>query len=313
MSNGILVVGSLNMDFTVTVAKLPAEGQTVKGESFRMVPGGKGANQACAAAKLSKGHKVSMIGRVGNDIFGERLRASGEAAGVDVSHVLATDEPTGAAMIIVEEGGMNQIVVARGANGRLTPADIEAAGPLFAGAKIVLLQLEVPREVVAAAVDMARKHNAFVILDPAPARPLTAELLSAIDLLTPNETEAQALMGREPAALDMDGAASLACELMPLSRGLVLKMGARGCFCAAGDLIQHFPAPAVTAVDSTAAGDTFNGALAAALAEGKPLAEAIPFANAAAAISVTRFGAQSSIPSRAEVDAFLGASAASLG
>ncbi len=314
MKNGILVVGSLNMDFVVAVERLPAPGATVPGHSFQMIPGGKGANQACAAARLAApGTRVTMVGRVGADVFGERLVASLTAAGVETQFVLRTDEPTGVALIFVEKGGLNQIVVAQGANGRLRPSDLAAAEVRFDEASLVLLQLESPMETAAAALELAKRHGATTVLDPAPARALAPELLAQVDLLTPNETEALALVGRPPGSFSVEEAGSLADELLQQGAGgVVLKLGERGSYCVWRDMRAHFPAPRVTAVDSTAAGDTFNGALAVALAEGQALEQAIPFANAAAAISVTRYGAQASIPSRQEVQDFLAQEAASL-
>lgn len=308
MKNLILVVGSLNMDFVVSVDELPPPGATVPGHSFQMIPGGKGANQACAAAKLAADRMpVSMIGRVGKDVFGERLRASLSEAGAGSAAVYGTAAPTGVALIIVARGGLNQIVVAPGANGELAPADLEAAQPLFEVARLVLFQLETPLETVATGLAMARHFGAETMLDPAPARPLPPGILSEVDILTPNETEALALAGASGGGClpdeDVKALAAGLCARGP--RSVVLKLGERGAYAMAGDVRQLFPAPGVSAVDSTAAGDTFNAALAVALAEGHALADAIPFANAAAALSVTRYGAQASIPSRGEVDEFL--------
>ncbi len=308
MKNGVLVVGSLNMDFVVSVEQLPAPGATVPGRSFQMVPGGKGANQACAAARLAaSGVPVAMARRVGNDVFGQRLLASLSAAGVDTQFVSPTEgEPTGVALIVVEKGGLNQIVVAPGANGLLRPSDLATLEERFAEAHLVLLQLESPMETVDAALEMAKRHGATTLLDPAPARRLPGELLARVDLLTPNETEALALVSRPASALDLEEPGPLAERLLRLgARGVILKLGKRGAYCACPPLRAHFHAWPVTAVDSTTAGDTFNGALAAALAEGRPMEPAIEYANAAAALSVTRYGAQSSIPSRPQVLEFL--------
>ncbi len=302
MKKPIAVAGSLNMDFVVQMSLLPERGQTVSGRGFQMLPGGKGANQACAAGKL--GGEVKMVGRVGEDVFGERLKASLGSAGVDTANVLRTPgEATGVALIFVQEGGQNMIVVAAGSNGLFKPADLEAAAKAFTEGGFLLLQLESPLETVEAAAARGRSRGMTTVLDPAPARPLGAALLANVDILTPNESEALVLLGRPAGAVQLAEAADLAAQIMKRGpKRVILKLGEKGAWLADGKQSRHFPAPAVKAVDATAAGDTFNGALAVALSEGKPLEEAIPFANCAAAISVTRLGAQTSIPSRSEVD-----------
>lgn len=310
MSAIVAVVGSLNMDFVVTVPRLPAPGETVLGRNFQMIPGGKGANQACAAGKLGAGSvRTRMAGRVGYDLFADHLKASLAAAGVDVSAVHATrSQPTGVALIWVEESGQNAIVVAPGANHALPPSDVEALRSTFRGARLALFQLETPLATVAAALALAREEGVRTILDPAPAQPLSRELLGQVDLLTPNESEACSLLGRAPERLALGQAPEIVAKLLALGPGaVVLKLGELGCYY--GDGRREFASPgfAVEATDTTAAGDTFNGALAVALAEERPLEEALAFANAAAALSVTRLGAQASIPTRAEVDEFLAA------
>jgi ribokinase len=304
MPQPIVIVGSLNMDFVVQMPKLPGPGQTLCGEGFQMLPGGKGANQACAAGRL--GGRSKMIGRVGADIFGEQQRISLGAAGVDTSWVLATEgSATGVALIFVEIGGENMIVIASGANGKLQPEDLQVAQTLFEPG-FLLLQLETPLETVAAAAAQGKKGGMTVILDPAPAQSLSKDLLQNVDLLTPNETEALALLGRPSRELALAEATQVARELLLLGPGdVILKLGSKGAWWANGTASRHFPACRVDAVDATAAGDTFNGALAVALAEGKTIEEAIPFANAAAALSVTRLGAQASIPHREEVERWL--------
>lgn len=303
-SQRIVVVGSLNMDFVVGVEHLPAPGETVIGHSFRMIAGGKGANQAYAAARL--GGRVTMAGRVGYDLFGDQLKAGLAAAGVEISEVHATrSEPTGVALIWVDRTGQNSIVVAPGANGSLTLAE-EAARRLFRGAALALLQLETPLAAVAAALAAARAEGVRTILDPAPAQPLTSELLALVDILTPNESEARILLGKPPGRIPAAERPAAARALRARgSQTVILKLGDEGCFLAGAGGERQLPAFAVTAVDTTAAGDTFNAALAVALAAGEPLEAAAHFANAAAAVSVTRAGAQSSAPSRPEVEALL--------
>lgn len=308
MSPSLAVVGSLNMDFVVTVEHLPAPGETVLGRDFQMIPGGKGANQACAAARLGSPRiPVRMAGRVGYDLFADHLKASLSAAGVDVSAVSGTrSQPTGVALIWVDRAGQNSIVVASGANHDFAPADVAGLRKVFQGARFALFQLETPLAAVEAALALAREEGARTILDPAPAQPLTPRMLGLVDILTPNETEALILLGRPGARVSRADAPGLACALRDTgARAVVLKIGDDGCFYDDGEKQLHVPAFPVEVRDSTAAGDTFNAALAVALAEQKPVEEALRFANAAAAISVTRLGAQASVPSRAEVDAFL--------
>jgi ribokinase len=310
MSPVVAVVGSLNMDFVVTVPRLPAPGETVLGRDFQMIPGGKGANQACAAGKLGAGSVLTrMAGRVGYDLFADHLKASLAAAGVDVSAVHATkSQPTGVALIWVEESGQNAIVVASGANHAFHASEVEALRPVFRGAALALFQLETPLKTVEAALAVAREEGARTVLDPAPARPLARELLERVDLLTPNESEACLLLGRAPGRLTFEEAPEVAAALLAMGpRAVILKLGELGCYFADAERSLASPGFAVEARDTTAAGDTFNGALAVALAEGMALERALEFANAAAALSVTRLGAQASIPTRVEVNAFLAA------
>lgn len=305
----VVVVGSLNMDFILSVETLPSAGQTVLGTGFQMLPGGKGANQACACGRLGTDlTTVRMIGRVGYDVFADHLKASLSAAGVDVRGVHATrSEPTGVAMIWVDRAGQNSIVVASGANGAITASDINGLRPMFRNASFALFQLETPLEVVAAAMQVARQEGARTILDPAPAQSLPAGLLELVDILTPNETEACVLLGQTPQAIAIDEAPSLARALRDRTKvsTVVLKLGDKGCYWLDGENEIHSPAFMVEARDTTAAGDTFNGALAIALAEGQAVPGALRFATAAAALAVTRIGAQASIPPRAEVETFL--------
>jgi ribokinase len=307
----LVVVGSLNMDFVVTVDDLPAPGQTVLGRNFQMIPGGKGANQACAAARLGANSvSVRMVGRVGYDVFADHLKASLSAAGVDVSAVHATRaQATGVALISVDTAGQNSIVVASGANHALAASETEAMRSVFRGARFVLFQLESPLDTVAAALKLARAAGARTILDPAPAAPLSPELLASVDILTPNETEASLLLGLQPGRVSSSDAAGLARALRERGpKAVLLKLGDQGCYYLDGDRQLFSPGFPVVAKDTTAAGDTFNAALAVALAEDRGIEEALRFANAAAAISVTRMGAQASVPARAEVDEFLASS-----
>jgi len=300
----IVVVGSLNMDFVVAVDRLPASGETVLGRDFQMVPGGKGANQACAAARLaSKSSRVKMVGRIGYDVFGDHLKAGLAAAGVDVSAVhAARAQPSGVALISVARSGENSIVVAPGANAALCAQDVEAMRPAMRGAQYALFQLESPLDTVAAALKLAREEGVRTILDPAPAQPLNAGLLANVDILTPNETEAMLLLGQAPRRIPESDAPFIARSLLAQGPGaVVLKLGDQGCFYSSRSTELFSPGIPVAARDSTAAGDVFNAALAVALAEGRDIAASLRFANSAAAISVTRAGAQSSIPSRDEV------------
>lgn len=309
----IVVVGSLNMDFVVSVKRLPGPGETVLGSHFTMIPGGKGANQAVAAGRLGGASvRVKMLGRVGQDVFADHLKSSLTAAGVDVSGIQTTPaQPTGCALIAVEESGQNSIVVASGANFQVSVEDIEAACAgsgcgAFQGASAVLFQLETPLPAIQAALRRARNAGAITILDPAPAQELSDAFLAEVDILTPNENEALKLLNLQGDAISPAEAPRIAAALMNRGpRTVILKLGREGCFvkqAGSEGFVQGF---VVDAVDTTAAGDTFNAALAIALALGASMTQAARFANAAAAISVTRLGAQPSAPTRIEVEAFL--------
>ncbi|HUS06250.1 MAG TPA: ribokinase [Bryobacteraceae bacterium] len=308
MTPALVVLGSLNMDFVVAVETLPAPGETVLGRHFQMIPGGKGANQACAAGRLAIDTPVRMVGRVGQDLFADHLKASLASAGVDVSAVAATRaQPTGVAFIAVDHTGQNSIVVASGANHAFPAADVAGSRRSFRAAGFALFQLETPLETVAAGLKIAREESARTMLDPAPAQPLPAALLTLVDLLTPNESEASLLTGRPPCRVSVADAPGMARALLGLGvKAVVLKLGEQGCFYSDGSMTLHSPGFSVSAVDATGAGDVFNAGLAVALNEGAALDTALRFANAAAAISVTRSGAQASVPSRREVDQFLG-------
>jgi ribokinase len=308
MGNSIVVIGSLNMDFVIAVERLPLPGETILGSHFRTIPGGKGANQAHAAAKLAiEGTAVRMVGLVGMDSFGNALKANLRDVGVDVRGVVDTvAEATGVACIHVDDAGQNSITVVPGANGVLSSSDVHSASWVFQDAKCVLLQLEVPIEAVAAGLREARRMGAISILDPAPARALGKDILELVDIATPNENEACVLAGVPPKRVSPGDAAALGNKIRELGvRSVILKLGDQGCVYCGVDGTFVTPAFPVRAVDSTAAGDTFNAALAVALVEGAGMERALRFANAAAAISVTRAGAQTSAPARAEVESLL--------
>jgi ribokinase len=298
----ITVVGSINMDLVIKALKLPETGETVTGGRFGTFPGGKGANQAVAAARL--GAQVTMVGCVGSDAFGEQLRNGLAKDGIDILHVRQhPDAPSGVVFITVDDRGQNTLVVAPGANSQLTSADVDAATEAIHSSRFLLVQLEIPLEVVVHAAEVAHRASCRVILDPAPARPLPAELYRNVYLVNPNEIEAKLLTG---VTIRDERAAAAAAESF-LSKGCevaVIKLGERGAYVASEAIRGSMPAVPVDAVDSTAAGDAFAGALAVALAEGKELEAALRFANAAGALSVTRMGAQPSMPRRDEVNAF---------
>jgi ribokinase len=295
----VVVVGSANTDLVVRVAALPRPGETVLGGTFSSVGGGKGANQAVAAARA--GGQVTFIAMLGQDDLGDAALDSYRAEGIDTTHIgRAVDCPSGVALILVDKAGENSIAVASGANERLGPAQIDAARNAIASADIVLVQLEIPLDTVRRTVEVAAAAGRRVILNPAPARPLEASLLAQVAVVTPNETEAELLTGMP--VVDEAAAAVVAERLRSLGPAAVLTLGRRGCLVAAGGEPAMIPGHAVTAVDTVAAGDVFNGSLAVALAEGLDLPAAARFANAAAAISVTRHGAQSSAPTRQEIE-----------
>jgi ribokinase len=298
-----VVVGSSNTDMIIRLGRIPRAGETVLGGEFLTAAGGKGANQAVGAARA--GGQVTLIARVGRDAFGDEALAGLRRDGVDVRHVVRDSAaPSGVALIFVAQDGENSIAVASGANAKLSPADIRRSAAAIRSAAILVMQLETPPATVQAAADMAARCGVRVIVNPAPARPLPDTLLKRVSILTPNETEAELLTGIKVSSA---AAAAKACANLR-SRGVrtvILTLGRRGAFLADVDGQRHIAGFTVKAVDTTAAGDVFNGALAVALAERRPLHEAVRFANAAAALSVTRLGAQPSAPQRREVDQFL--------
>jgi ribokinase len=307
----IHILGSLNMDLVCHTDRLPVPGETLLGQSFSTVPGGKGANQAVAAARL--GANSRMIGRIGNDDFGHRLLASLQAAGVDTrdvdtrdidSHSTGDGEPltTGIASIVVDAAGNNQIIVVPGANGQVNTADVHRLGSGLQAGDILLMQLEIPITTVVEAATVAQQQQVTVMLDPAPAPDTLPEpLYGLIDIFTPNQVEAATLVGFP---VDSINTAFEAARVL-IGRGIgtvIVKLGAQGAVVVSRDECFHQPAFAVQVVDTVAAGDAFNGALAVALADGLPLPAAVRFATATAALSVTRSGAQPSMPTRSEVD-----------
>ena len=296
----VCVVGSLNMDLVVKAPRLPRVGETVSGGNFATFPGGKGANQAVAPARL--GARVAMVGRVGEDAFGRQLVDGLKRDGIDVAHVrVDPGAATGVALIGVDGEGRNMIMVASGANMRVAPAGVDEARDAVAGARVVLLQLEIPIEAVVHAAAVARAAGAVVCLDPAPAVPLPEALYACVDVINPNEVEAEILTGVEIHSIaDAERAAAALLERGP--RVAVVKMGDRGASYLSRDGGGHAPAMAVKAVDTTAAGDAFAAALGVALGEGSGVADAVTFATRVAGIKVTRMGAQAGMPARAEVE-----------
>ena len=299
----IAVVGSLNMDLVVRVPRMPVPGETLIGHDFHVIPGGKGANQAVAAARL--GAQVTMIGRVGDDDFGRAQQRNLAQEGIDVTHVsVDPEEATGIALITLDATGQNSIILAPGANMRLTVAHVEAAAQAIADAEILICQLESPLEAVTRAIELARAQGVRVILNPAPARPLDTALLHLVDYLIPNESETTLLTGIQ--VTDLSSAEKAAANLR--ERGVstvILTLGEQGALLSTAEGIIHEGGYSVEVVDTTAAGDAFVGGFAVALAEGQPLQEAVRFANAAGALAVTRLGAQPSLPTRRAVEQFL--------
>ena len=294
----IAIAGSLNMDLVAGALRIPAPGETILGTHFFTGCGGKGGNQAYAVAKL--GAQAAMLGCVGDDDFGRTLRANLIAVNCNVEGVAEVAGPSGVALIVVAATGENSIVVAPGANLKF---NLDAAR--LDGARLLLLQLEVPLLVVEKAAREARRRGVQVVLDPAPGQALPDELLRNVDILTPNETEAAILAGIEPGKLTLASAESIASQLRARGAAIVIvKLGEQGCLLVEECGATHFPAPAVKAMDTTAAGDVFNAALAVGLSEGLSLPEACELAVAAASLSVTRRGAQASVPSREEVAVF---------
>ncbi|MDV3308502.1 MAG: ribokinase [Cyclobacteriaceae bacterium] len=299
MSVPIYVVGSSNTDMVVKAEKLPSPGETVIGGSFLMNPGGKGANQAVAASRL--GGRVTFVACVGNDIFGQHALEQFQKEKINTDFiVISSDHPSGVALINVDEKGENCIAVAPGANGQLSTTMVEQALTLIDGPAILLLQLEIPLETVEYAIEYGHKKNVKVILNPAPANKLSDSVFRDIFLITPNESEAELLTGIRVTNLE---SAEIAGEKLHEKgvRNVVITLGAKGAYLSSETTRKVIEGPKVTAIDTTAAGDCFSGALAVALSEDQPLEQAVAFACKAASISVTRMGAQSSLPYRKEI------------
>ena len=296
----IIVIGSSNTDMIIQLDRIPRPGETILGGEFSTAAGGKGANQAVGAARA--GGKVTFVARVGRDMFGDQAVAGFQRDGIVTDFVFRDQSaPSGVALIFVAKDGENSIAVAGGANSNLSPADVRKAKRAIAGASAVVMQLETPLETVQAAAELAAQAGVRVILNPAPARPLPDSLLKLVSILTPNETEAELLTGIK--VTDDTSAAQAADKLLAKGvQAVILTLGARGAFVATKESKQLVPGFKVKAVDTTAAGDVFNGALAVALSEGRSLLEAARFASAAGAISVTRLGAQPSAPMRKEIE-----------
>jgi len=298
----VIVVGSLNMDLVIRAPKIPKPGETVLGSDFRQVPGGKGANQADAAAKL--GAETAILGAVGRDSMGSTLVQALKMDGVKVDMVLEKEDlPTGVAAIVVEDSGNNAITVAPGANSGLTPHDISSMEGIFKGATVMLVQLETPLDTVKRALQLARENNVKTILNPAPAMELDDEIFSLVDIMTPNETELEILSGMDTSDLDKVESAGQYLLKKGVSR-LIVTLGSQGSMDIVQDSATTYPAYKVKAVDTTAAGDSFNAALAVSIANGESMEDSIRFATKVGAMTVTKNGAQTSLPLVGQVEDF---------
>lgn len=297
-----MVIGSTNTDMVIRTDHLPAPGETIIGENFFMSPGGKGANQAVAAARA--GGNVTFITKVGNDVFGNKALALFEKENIDTSHVYVDPvSPSGVALITVDKNGENCIVVASGANGTLGAEDLKNASKSISESSFVLLQLEIPLATIEYVSKLAVEYGIPVILNPAPACALLDSLLRRVSIITPNETEAEMLTGIKVHDIESAEKAALALTRKGV-QSVIITMGAKGALILHDGTFTHVPTVKVNAVDTTAAGDVFNGALVVALSEGAPMNEAVSFACRAAAISVTRLGAQASAPFKSEIVEF---------
>jgi len=298
----IVVVGSLNMDLVISTPRVPAMGETILGNGFMTAPGGKGANQAVAAARL--GGDVTMIGCVGDDIFGKNLMENLKQNGVDTESIRVQENvPTGVAVILIEKGN-NCIIVDPGANARLEVRDIEKLEGLIQKSSIVVVQLEIPFETVEYTIRLAKKHHVKVLLNPAPGRALSDELLAMIDILTPNESECEIITGMKIQSVE-DAKSAASYLLKKGVKTVAITLGKNGAVYNFEDQWIHKPVPEVNVVDTTAAGDSFSGALAVAISKGEDIHKAIDFANAVGTLSVTKKGAQTSLPTLHEVTEYM--------
>jgi len=302
-SKSIVVIGSSNIDLVAKSHKIPVVGETLTGTDFFMTPGGKGANQAVAAAKL--GANVIFVARLGKDVFAEKSLENFKSVGINPKHIAQLEGvPSGVAIIAIDDNGKNIIIVVPGANGKVLAADVDKAADDIASAGVVVCQLEIPIETVEKAAETAVKNKVPFILDPAPARSLSDKLLSMVDVIKPNETEAQTITGIK--VVDVESASKAADWLLAKGvKNVIITLGDKGALIANKNGKETIERINVKAIDSTAAGDAFTGALAYGLAKGDTLKDAAIFANAVAAISVTRFGAQASMPTKQEVDKFI--------
>lgn len=299
MSN-VLVIGSLNADLVVKSPRFPQPGETISGDDLQIIPGGKGANQAVATAR--QGVKTTMVGRVGSDSFGPFLVDNLKSNDVDTSQVLKTDSATGTAIIVVDANGQNSIVLSPGANGMVTPADVDSAS--FSNSGLLLLQLEIPTPTVLRAAQRAREHGMQVILNPAPAKPLPAELLSNVDILIPNESELALLTGLP--VTDSSSAEVAAKEILKQGvKTVIVTLGSKGALLVTATQVKHVDTYKVNVVDTTAAGDAFIGGFASAILSGKSLEDSVRYGCACGALATTKFGAQPSLPTKDEVETFI--------